>query len=132
MDKEKVKNLREKIAIALRSVENALDVKINVGRITYSDSDFKVQLAGVDAVAGANNFLETEFLSKCGLYGLKPEHLGQKIKIGGDVHRIVGLKVRNRKYPIITKNMKNCKEYKLTQWTVENALKERDGRLGGG
>ena len=132
MDKDKAKTLRAKIAIALKSVENDLDIKINVGTITYTDSDFKVQLTGVDSVAGADNFLEAEFLSKCGLYGLKPEHLGQKVKIGGDVHRIVGLKVRNRKYPIITKNMKNCKEYKLTQWTVENALKERDSRVGGG
>jgi len=130
MDRDKAKTLRAKIAIVLKSVENDLDIKISVGSITYSDTDFKLQLSGVDAIAGADNFLEAEFLSKCGMYGFKPEHLGQKIRIGGDVHTIIGIKARNRKYPIITRNLKNNKEYKLTQWSVQNALDERDKRPG--
>ena len=130
MDRDKAKTLRAKVLIALKSVENQLDVKISVGAITYTDSDFKMQLTGVDSVAGADNFLEAEFISKCGLYGFKPEHLGQKVRIGGNVHEIIGLKVRNRKYPIITRNLENMKEYKLAQWTVKNAIEQRDKASG--
>lgn len=39
MNGDKVKTLRDKLNIALKSVENSLDIKISVGVITYSDSD---------------------------------------------------------------------------------------------
>ena len=126
MDRDQARRLRIVLQQALKQVENGEEVKINVGPITYTDSGFKVQLTGVDSIPGADNFLEAEFLSKCGQYGLKPEHLGQKIKIAGDVHEIIGLKVRNRKYPIITKCLHSGKEYKLTVFTVKNALEDRN------
>lgn len=127
MDRDKAKTLRDKINIAIKSVENALDVKISVGSITYSDTDFKLQLTGVDSVAGADNFLEAEFLSKCGIYDLRMEDLGRLIRINGSVHKIIGLKVRNRKYPIITERQDNKKQYKLTAYQVLNSIKRGDG-----
>ena len=127
MDRDKAKTLRDKINIAIKSVENALDVKISVGSITYSDTDFKLQLTGVDSVAGADNFLEAEFLSKCGIYDLRMEDLGRIIRINGSVHKIIGLKVRNRKYPIITERQDNKKQYKLTAYQVLNSIKRGDG-----
>lgn len=122
MDKDKAKLLRVRISAALKKVEIGLDVQISVGGITYTDSGFKVQLTGVDSVPGADNFLEAEFLSKCGRYNLKPKNLGMKINVSGEVHKIIGLKVRNRKYPIITENLNNRKQYKLSAFVVQNAL----------
>ena len=127
MDKDKAKTLRDKINIALRAVENSLNVKINVGVINYSDTDFNIKLSGVDSIAGADNFLETEFLTKCGSYDLRMEDLGRLIKINGSVHKIIGLKVRNRKYPIITERQDNKKQYKLTAWQVTEAIRRIDG-----
>ncbi len=127
MNGDKVKTLRDKLNIALKSVENSLDIKISVGVITYSDSDFRLQLTGVDSVEGANNFLESEFLSKCGRYDLRMEDLGRLIRINGSVHKIIGLKVRNRKYPIITERQDNKKQYKLTAWQVTEAIRRIDG-----
>jgi hypothetical protein len=127
MDKEKAKTLRDKLNIALRGVEVGLGVKISVGRITYSDTDFKLQLSGIDSIAGADNFLETEFLTKCGIYDLRMEDLGRLVRINGSVHKIIGLKVRNRKYPIITERQDNKKQYKLTARQVTEAIRRIDG-----
>ena len=127
MDKDKAKTLREKLSIALRGVEVGLGVKINVGVITYTDTDFKLQLSGVDSIAGADNFIQTEFLSKCGGYDLRMEDLGRLVRINGNVHKIIGLKVRNRKYPIITERQDNKKQYKLTAWQVTEAIRRIDG-----
>jgi hypothetical protein len=127
MDKDKAKTLREKLSIALRGVEVGLGVKINVGVINYTDTGFKLQLSGVDSIAGADNFLETEFLTKCGSYDLRMEDLGRLVRINGSVHKIIGLKVRNRKYPIITQRQDNKKQYKLTARQVTEAIRRIDG-----
>jgi hypothetical protein len=127
MDKDKAKTLRDKLSIALRGVEVGLGVKINVGVINYSDTDFNIRLTGVDSVAGADNFLEAEFLTKCGKYDLRMEDLGRLVRINGNVHKIIGLKVRNRKYPIITQRQDNKKQYKLTARQVTEAIRSIDG-----
>ena len=123
MDTKKVNIIKADIKKALAAVEKKHNVLTHIGRITYSNHDMKFQMVVAESDGKADNFLAAQFLAKCHAYGFKPEDLGKKVNISGDVHEIIGLKVRNRKYPIITKCLHNGKEYKLTQRTVAEALK---------
>ena len=129
MDSKKVDVIKADIKKALKTVENKHNVLTNVGRITYSDKDMKFQMVVAESDGKTDNFLAAEFLSKCRRYGLEPESLGTLIRINGSVHKIIGLKVKNRKYPIITERQDNKKQYKLTQWQVEEAIKKQGGRV---
>jgi hypothetical protein len=129
MDTNKVDVIKADIKKALKTVETKHKVLVNVGRITYSDNDMKFRMTVAESDGKTDNFLAAEFLSKCHKYGLEPESLGRLIRINGSVHKIICLKVKNRKYPIITERQDNKKQYKLTQWQVEEAIKKQDGRV---
>jgi len=129
MDTKKVDVIKADIKKALKAVENKHKVLVNIGRITYSSNDMKFRMTVAESDGKTDNFLAAEFLSKCRQYGLEPESLGRLVRINGSVHKIIGLKVRNRKYPIITERQDNKKQYKLTQWQVEEAIKRQGGRV---
>lgn len=129
MDNKKVNLLKADIKKTLAAFEKKHKVLVNIGRITYSDSDMKFKMTVAESDGKADNFLAQEFLSKCRRYGLEPESLGRLVRINGSVHKIIGLKVRNRKYPIITERQDNKKQYKLTQWQVKEAIKKQGGRV---
>jgi len=129
MDTKKVDIIKADIKKALKAVEKKHNVLTNIGRITYSNNDMKFQMVVAESDGKADNFLAAEFLSKCRQYGLEPESLGRLIRINGSVHKIIGLKVRNRKYPIITERQDNKKQYKLTLWQVKEAIEKQGGRV---
>lgn len=127
MDRDKADKIKIAIMANLREIEARYEVLFDIGRITYSNTEMNFKMSVVESDGSADTFLEAEFISKCGQYGLRMEDLGRLVKINGSVHEIIGLKVKNRKYPIITERQDNKKQYKLTAWQVTEAIRRIDG-----
>jgi hypothetical protein len=123
--KENIKDIRNDIISALKKVEQKHGVLFNLGRITYYNTDFRASLQCHTNDDGAKSPIELEWNKLCHSYGFKGTDLHEKVNLNGEVHQIIGLKSRNRKYPIITKKMGNGKQYKWTSDSVLRALQAR-------
>lgn len=95
------KQIDNDVVDALKSVEAKWGIKFNVGGGTYSDDTFttklKIALAGVDVA-------KKEWDRYCYRFGLKPEDYGSMFESRGTTFKVVGLKPKSRRYPIIGEN----------------------------
>lgn len=123
--KQNIGHIRNDITSALKAVEKKHGVLFNVGRISYTDSDFRVTIQCHTNSSGAASPIELEWNKLCHLYGFIKEDLNKKVNLNGEVHKIIGLKARNRKYPIITVKISNGKQYKWPEASVLMSLKYR-------
>lgn len=99
--------MREKVQAALDTVGPTLNLTLRIGSISYSatgeTASFKVS-AGVIGADGQGASKEgDDFKKYAGIYGLKPEQLGQKFTVAGNEYEVVGLKTRAQKLPLIAK-----------------------------
>ena len=111
--------IRLQIDAALADLGEQHGISINAGNATYSDNTItfklELQIEGFDPLKDA-------FEKSCEWFGLKPEDYGREFVKGVRLYKIVGLKPRNRKYPIICQDMKTGKHYKLPEADVQAAL----------
>jgi len=120
--KENIQHIRNDMTSALKDIEKKHGVLFNLGRISYTDLDFRVAIKCHANSNGANSPLELEWMKYCQSYGFQTSDLMKKVKLSDEVHEILGLKVRNRKYPVITKRLRDGRQYKWTQYQVQRAL----------
>ena len=117
------KELREELNAALSLVEKETGLKIKVGKCTYRSNRATFTIEALTVQDGeVFDEAATDFEVFCGDYGLEREHLGQVVTIHGKTRKIVGLKTRNRKYPIILEDLKTGKRYKYRASTIKAAL----------
>lgn len=90
--------------------------------MSYTNTDFRCTMKCNKNDVGASNPLELEWNKKCDLYGFSPDDLHKKVRLDSGVHEIIGLKPSNRKYPIITRNINNNKQYKHGTTSILRAL----------
>jgi hypothetical protein len=118
-ERRHVTMIREEIDAALADLSEQHGISINAGNATYSDNTItfklELQIEGFDPLKDA-------FEKSSEWFGLKPEDYGREFVKGVRLYKIVGLKPRNRKYPIICQDMKTGKHYKLPEAAVQAAL----------
>ena len=87
MDKGKVRQLREDIDKALATVAEKHGVKFNVGRITFTDEDFKAQLRCLDLnAANVESALELDWKRHIHKYPmLIGVEIGTRLRVGDEV-----------------------------------------------
>lgn len=118
---EKLKKIRAALEISLEVIGEAHDVEFAIGKMTYSDSDFRCELRAGDT-SGGESLARIEWDKGCRSIGFTPEDYGKNFSLlSEEVYRIVGLKLKNRKYPIIAE--KNGLRYKFDPYTVRAALR---------
>jgi len=120
--KQNIEDVRNDILSALKKVELKHGVLFNLGRISYTNTDFRASLTCATNNSGAVNTLQLEWEKYCHVYGFNKTDFDKKVNLNGEVHQIIGIKSRNRKYPIITKKISNGKQYKWPQHAVLLAL----------
>lgn len=130
MNRAKVVAIREALnRLILASNEPGLaGLSVRVGNARFSSSNvtFKVEVA---EVSSAGEVLDSEaeaFKSRASFFGLSPNDLGKTFTtFGGEEFRIVGLRPRAPKRPIIGARTKDGKRFVFTTGQVEFALKAR-------
>lgn len=101
-----------------------LDIVIRNGKFTDTQLSLKIDLRVLNDSGEAVLQMAEDFKQYAEMYGLQPSDLGKKVTYNGAKHEIVGLKPKNRKYPIIVKNLENGTKYKITAREIKLYLNE--------
>lgn len=122
MDKQKCKTVSEAIMAALAVIESEHDVKFSRGSATYGSHDFSIKISATDTGENGEVFdlAAEEFTQYANLVGLKPEDLGKVFRSGGKGFVVAGLKLKNRKMPVLATS--GGKTYKFTAEDIVRAL----------
>lgn len=120
--------LRETIAEALSSIdfENRHGVDVAVGSMSYSKTNINVKLevSLLDASGKAQTQERIDFVNRADWFkGLEATDLDREFKdYNGTSYKIVGLKPKSRKYPILVENIDNGVIFKFPAERVVDAL----------
>lgn len=122
-DKNELKMFRHEFTQSMKALEEKFGVKVDLGRISYSDTNFsgKITVSNVAEDGTVENPEAEGFRSCASLVGLKPEDLGREFTHRGETYKITGLNLRRSKYPISAEC--NGKGYKFPKELIHRLLK---------
>ena len=113
-----LEKFRSEFKDAVSEIEKKHGISISLGGISYSPSSFSSKLEVIESQPDEEgNFVSGEqarFNANCKYLGLTPSHYGVEFMHGNTKFKLIGIKPRNRKYPIIAKSVKTGTIYKLT------------------
>ena len=104
---------------AVKDLEKKYGVQIDLGNVRYSDFNFSTKMT-VSNAGSKEEAAKRNWDLNCSLFGFKKEHFGQEILVTGKTMKIVGIKPRNRKYPIIVESAGT--QYKISAATALRKL----------
>ena len=125
MDRAKIDRIRNAVAVALKSAEAELGVTLKLGpRCTFDPNGFaKFSLEASEQVNGEVYTAEmADFRRACARYGLLESDLHREFDLGGVTYKVMGVKIKNRKYPIVGDRVSDGARFKFTSWQVKQAL----------
>jgi hypothetical protein len=116
-DRATTKALRSSLDNALKGLENQFGISIHVGNATFTPDNvtFKVNVATVGESGEVMTKEASAFQQLAKFYGLEPEHLFKTFSAAGEQYKIVGLKTKSPKFPILAKRLKDGKTYKFSE-----------------
>jgi hypothetical protein len=111
MTRAKVKQLRADIDAALAAVEKKHGVEFDLGRITFTDTDFRGKLTCKSADPNADRkIFERDALR----VGLKKTAYGKTFTHVGRDYRVSGVNTRAKKYPVKVVDVASGGNYKMS------------------
>ena len=126
-DRSSLAEMREAINNRLSFLELDYNIKIKLANISFSDKHFTAKLECNLVIDGeVKEGIANDFEEYKELWGLKFP-LGFSFHDGNSIYKVVGLKTKNRKYPIICESLGNGKRYKLTRNFVNVKYEEING-----
>jgi hypothetical protein len=125
-DKQNLKTLRSDMDVAIAAVASKYGIVIRLGNIRYdsvkaaSKIEFVVTTApdGTTTTNSREAIMAADFKRNAESFGLKPEQYGTIFKHGRDSYKLVGLKPRAPKMPILATNVATGVTYKLPESAV--------------
>jgi hypothetical protein len=126
-DKVNLKQLRADIDAAFVAIRQKHGVTLSIGNISYSPDKATSRLTMVaigdsnvatDPRAAALAKAQVEFKRCASSFGLKPEQYGMIFKYGRETYKLVGLKPRAPKMPILATNVADGRTYKLPESSI--------------
>jgi hypothetical protein len=103
-DKITVDNMRNELNDVLKRYGSHVGVKFEIGRITYDNDSFRTSIKAFNTADGVDS-KKVEFAKNCRKFGIPQDWYGKNIIVDGVEHRIIGVRPRARKYPILLKNL---------------------------
>jgi hypothetical protein len=122
IDRAVIKTLRAEIGQALTTIGEKYGLAFSVGRITFDEVSFKSSIEAAVAGKPGESKMAVDFRNLCWKHGMKPEDLGRIFMSGEHSYEIVGLKPRNRKYPIIAQRRSDKKQFKFAPYSVKGRM----------
>jgi len=124
IDRELCKRLREEINAALERVGDAHNAEVRCESGTFDDNSVRFKLVvrlRNESGAVADDRAE-DFKQYAALYGLAPEDLGREFMYARENHRIVGLRTKARKRPIVAERVRDGKRFIFDEDTIRLLL----------
>jgi len=120
--------ISNEIVASLKEIEEKYGEKIQSkgGRYGSTSYTLKLEVATLSSDGTALTQEANDFKAMASTYGLKPEYLDQEVMINGETVRIIGLKSRSHKYPILGEQ-RDGRTYKYPVDTIKVAFM-RKGR----
>lgn len=114
-----LKAFRGDFAKAVAELEKKHGIKLNLGNIRYDAESFRTTMTAVNTKetksAGITASPEAlDFKQYAESFGLKATDLGRVFINRGDKYKIIGLKPRSHKYPIIAERVIGGQRYKFS------------------
>jgi hypothetical protein len=128
-DKQNLKSLRMDMESALLQVASKHGIVIQVGNASFYPEKGKFQVhimtkgntPGVGDDASAREVgMAADFKRYAKQFGLKPEQYGVTFKFGRETYKLVGLKPRAPKMPVLATNVSNGTTYKLPESAIHS------------
>lgn len=122
-DRSRVKLLRIQLEAHLKELADKLDVNIQLSRATFTPNNvtFKMEVAKIGDDGLVVNSAVIDFQRYAVMYGLQPDDLHRTFVMDSRIYKIVGLKTRRSKYPVLCEC--NGKVFKLSPQIVKIFLK---------
>ena len=131
LTRSQVKTLHEKLNQALELIASEVGegVELKLGNGTYSGNNitFKLEVAVPNENGETISKEAQDYLRCCKSYSLKPEWLNQTCNVLGSIGeaKVVGLKPRSRKYPVLVEQVGTGKLYKVHANSVRFAMEKK-------
>ena len=124
-DKNTLSMVRSRFEKLAKEFQEETGIALKMGNIRYDSNSFTTKLQGYTTVVHGDGEVvspdKIEWDKNCEYFGFSKQDFGRTFKNLNGTYKIVGIKTRNRKYPIICeKNGKN--RYKMTVEQVKFQL----------
>ena len=119
IDGLRIKRIQDKLKSFITEIEKEENIKIDFSNIRYNDAYYTTTMKVTTLVK--NQKVDVVFEDICKTLGFKHNIIGMRFQAKG-VCEIVDIKTRNRKYPIIVKNLSDNKMYKYTSSQVKTLI----------
>ena len=122
LNNQLLKEYRADLEKALKVLNEKHGIITKVGAMTYSDTEFSYSTKA--EVGGSKEEIEQRAFDRdrCRFFNFSCEY-GTKLTINGDAFKLVGLKPRATKMPIVIQNIATGKKYKVSMETLTNNIK---------
>ena len=127
-----IDRIREDVEQKLAEVSEKYGIVLTIGGMRYSASEITTRMTVKTITTGikeGESMKEAsdraEFTRYAASFGLKAEYFGQVVTIDGKRFRIVGLKPKSRKYPVLGQVVGEDKVFKLALDSVRTQLESR-------
>ena len=94
------KAFRQDFEDAVVGLEQKYGVNLSLGKITYSDTDFRSTITATKVVEGKTPE-QVQFEEHAALFGLKPEDFGKHFTVDGKQYELIGLRPSAPAWPVI-------------------------------
>jgi hypothetical protein len=111
--RQEIQELKSKVESLLEQ-ELGNDYKVLSTRASYGEyGRITLEFYKKNEQGEFESAMEGDFRFHAASYGLAPDDFGARFRQNGMTFEIVGLKLRNRKYPIIAKNVATQDQFKF-------------------
>jgi hypothetical protein len=107
-------SFRKETEQAMQQIAEKYGVNIHCGKIKYSDIKFDLTITASKKEVNGKSVEQIEFEKVATLYGFVPNDFGKSFTWKGNTYRIVGIKTRASKMPIICE-CTDGKRYKFAE-----------------
>jgi len=114
-NRKNLPGFRLEIEQALAAVEAKHNVKFDLGRITFTESNFRTKLECTSTADRSGNTVDprqVKFDQNSWRFNIAKDAFGKTFTKGGRKYKIVGLNPRAKKYPL------NCEAPNGQQWKM--------------
>lgn len=124
INKQTCSFLRDELDKELKALGDKYGLQMKTGKATYCTTGitFSLDVAVVDNNGIALTQEVRDYNANCVFYGFKKEHLNQVFESQGKKMKLIGMKVKNHKYPFIVEDVYSKNKYKMTPDQVKRAM----------
>lgn len=123
IDKASLVKFRIDFASAIKELETKNGVKIDLGSIRFGENEFTSKIKVTNKITSTGKVIDeqTKWNDQCYLVGLNECDFGAAVTVNGMRGKLVDIKPRSFKYPIIVEAV-DGKRYKMSTSQVKSRL----------